>query len=225
MDKIAGLCRVLSFRKKAMRNKKSKMTQNVVGQSAAEAMIEEIANAIPECERLLLEKEQLTGLQTVAFLDWCYGIKRFSFNGTVINDQVFETICPDLGLKWEDVNNEAEQTTAFVNFKNKHLYSDGTWDIEPILQLGFLLCAHPSREDQREEFWQLVNPDLNEKCTLERVLAFLTSFVVLSIDMRYTIEVQGGSPNNLVCDYLKRVSPDVNREDLAANLVGFPSAE
>ena len=77
--------------------------------------------------------------------------------------------------------------------------------------------------DQREEFWQLINPELNETVQVDRVLAFLTMFVQLSIDMRYTIEVLGGDANQFICDYLKRVDPEIAREDLAANLLGFPS--
>ena len=91
--------------------------------------------------------------------------------------------------------------------------------------MGFLLCAHPSREDQIEEFWQLVNPDLNEKVPIERILEILTIFVKLSLDMRYTIEVMSGEPNQDICDYLKIVSLEAAREDVAANLLGFPSAE
>ena len=43
--------------------------------------------------------------------------------------------------------------------------------------------------------------------------------------MRYTIEVTSGEPNQDICDYLKIVSLEASRADVAANLLGFPSAE
>ena len=49
-------------------------------------------------------------------------------------------------------------------------------------------------------------------------------FVQISLDMRYTIEVTSGEPNQDVCDYLKIVPLDASREDVAANLIGFPGA-
>ena len=145
MNKIAGLCKVLSFRKKFKRSASQKLTSNVVGKSAAEVMAQEIASAIPEPEQNLQDKEKASGLGEMAYLDFCYAIKRFTFNGNVLNDEVFQRICPELGLNWEDVINEADMTPQFLNWRNKHLHSDGTWDVETMLSLGFLLCAHPSR--------------------------------------------------------------------------------
>ena len=103
--------------------------------------------------------------------------------------------------------NEADVTPAYLNWRNKHIYSLGTWNVEKLLCLGFLLCAHPSRQDQREEFWQLVNPELNDTVHIERVLAFLTIFVELSLDMRYTIEMMSGAADQSICDYIKLVDP------------------
>ena len=188
-------------------------------------MAQEIASAIPEPEQNLQDKEKASGLGEMAYLDFCYAIKRFTFNGNVLNDEVFQRICPELGLNWEDVINEGDMTPQFLNWRNKHLHSDGTWDVETMLSLGFLLCAHPSRQDQREEFWQLVNPELNDGVHIDRVLAFLTIFVQLSLDMRYTIEVLSGDCDQQVCDYIKLVDQDTPREDVAAHLLGFPSAE
>ena len=73
------------------------MTSNPVGQSAAAAMEEEIANALPDPEKLILEKEKLSGLGELAYLDFCYSVKRFTYNAGVLNDKVFERICPEFG--------------------------------------------------------------------------------------------------------------------------------
>ena len=56
MQKIATVCRVLSFRKrrnKGSMHRQQSLTHNVVGKSAAEVMEQEIADAIPEPERML----------------------------------------------------------------------------------------------------------------------------------------------------------------------------
>ena len=185
---------------------------------------EEIADAIPEPERLLQEKEKASGLDEIAFLDYCYTLKRFTFNGNVINDAVFERICPELRLEYEQVIDAQGLTPQWLNWRNKHMYDKGMWDLDTLLSLGFLMCAHPSRENQVEEFWQLVNPELNDTVDIERVLAFLTTFVTLSIDMRYIIEVLSNETDQSICDYLKLVDMNLPREDLAANLLGFPTA-
>ena len=46
----------------------------------------------------------------------------------------------------------------------------------------------------------------------------------LSLDMRYTIEVLSGAPTQSICDYLKLVDQEIPREDVAANLIGFPGS-
>lgn len=56
-------------------------------------------------------------------------------------------------------------------------------------------------------------------------MAFLAIFVQLSLDMRYTIEVLGSDCNQRICDYLKLVDQETPREDVAAHLLGYPSAE
>lgn len=160
----------------------------------------------------------------MAFLDYCYTLKRFTYSGNVINEDVFKRICPALNLDYDQVIAEGSVTPQWLNWRNKHVYDQGTWELETLLSLGFLLCAHPSREDQQEEFWQLLNPELNDTVDVERVLAFLTIFVKLSIDMRFTIEVLSGHPDQSILDYLKLVDMNLPRDDLAANLLGFPSA-
>ena len=125
MDKIAGLCKVISFRKKFKKSATQKLTSNPVGKSAAEVMEQEISDSIPEPERLLLEKEKACGLSSMAYLDYCYTMKRFTFNGNTLNDQVFQRMCPELGLEWEDVINEAEANPTFLNWRNKYIYENG----------------------------------------------------------------------------------------------------
>ena len=147
MEKIAALCRVLSFRKKGKKSKSQSLTNNPVGKSAAEVMQAEIEQQLPDPEKVLLEREKLAGLNEMAFLDFCYTIKRFTFNGNTLNDQVFQRICPELGLEWEQVINESEVTSQWLNWRNKYVWKDGAWDTKKLLCMGFLLCAHPSRED------------------------------------------------------------------------------
>ena len=86
---------------------------------------EEIADAIPEPERLLQEKEKASGLDEIAFLDYCYTLKRFTFNGNVINDAVFERICPELRLEYEQVIDAQGLTPQWLNWRNKHVYDKG----------------------------------------------------------------------------------------------------
>ena len=39
-----------------------------------------------------------------------------------------------------------------------------------------------------DEFWQLVNPDINEECSVERVVEMLRIFIYVAIVLRLKIE-------------------------------------
>lgn len=39
-----------------------------------------------------------------------------------------------------------------------------------------------------DEFWQLVNPDINEDCAIEKVIEILRIFIYMAIVLRLKIE-------------------------------------
>jgi hypothetical protein len=54
--------------------------------------------------------------------------------------------------------------------------------------MGFLLCKHKDKHSKMDEFWQLVNPEIDEECSLERVAEILKVFVFIAIILRLHIE-------------------------------------
>jgi len=73
-------------------------------------------------------------------------------------------------------------------YMNSHLYETGKFKLENWAALGFLTCCHQDRQSQKDDFWQLVNPDLDDMISIEAVVELLKTFIALSIDMRIEIE-------------------------------------
>jgi len=55
-----------------------------------------------------------------------------------------------------------------------------------------------------DEFWQLVNPDIDEDCFLEKVINILRIFIYLSVVLRLKIEKSkaGADQNQSAIEYL-----------------------
>ena len=71
----------------------------------------------------------------------------------------------------------------------------------------------------------MINPELDDTVTSKYLLDICTMFVQIALDLRYTIEVSSPETNQACCDYLKLVPLESDRADVAATLLGFPSAE
>lgn len=99
-------------------------------------------------------------------------------------------LCPLLNLDYADIDDEKadKHSLRYMTFKNKEVFYNGSYNVEILLCLGFLLCSHHDRQSRMDEFWQLVNPEINEECSVDRVIEILRVFIYVSIVLRLKIE-------------------------------------
>ena len=87
-------------------------------------------------------------------------MKRYTFEGQPFNDRILEAISPELNLDYsslkEDWDPLSKDKYAYT-FKNQFIFKEGIYNLQYFMALGFLLCAHPDRRSQQEEFWRLIN--------------------------------------------------------------------
>lgn len=102
---------------------------------------------------------------------------------------MFEEICPELGLSYENLVESADKHSIhYMTIKNHEVFQQGSYNIEILQCLGFLLCSHYDRQNRIDEFWQLVNPEINDDCSLEKVIEILRIFIYVAIVLRLKIE-------------------------------------
>ena len=89
--------------------------------------------------------------------------------------------------------------------------------------MGYLSCTHVDSEEQQENFWHLVNPQLDDTVNISKVVDLLVSFIEVAIDMRIEIETKCGLDPDILA-YLRKVDGKEKR-DLAAQLLDFKTEE
>ena len=81
-----------------------------------------------------------------------------------------------------------KHSLTYMTIKNHELFQQGNYNVEILQCLGFLFCKHHDRQTRMDEFWQVVNPDIDQECLLERVLVILKIFIYVAIVLRLKIE-------------------------------------
>ena len=123
-----------------------------------------------------------------------YALKRYTFRGQPFSSTIFEGICPDLNIKWSSIADDNKTDDPyFQSIKNKLLFDQGRFNLTRWLALGYLSCTHADSEEQKENFWHLVNPALDEHVHISKVVDVLVSFIEVAIDMRIEIESRCGA--------------------------------
>jgi hypothetical protein len=103
---------------------------------------------------------------------------------------MFKEICPDLKLDYAQIGDQGadKHSLAYMTIKNHEIFQQGSYNVEILQCLGFLYCKHHDRQSRMDEFWQLVNPEINEECSMEKVVEILRIFIYLAVVLRLKIE-------------------------------------
>ena len=166
MHRIAQCCEKIGGRKRPDKRAPARTDYGTVAGQIGAAEIEtrqaEIESTLTGVERALCDQEKETKLYKLSYLRFIYAVKRYTFRGQPFNERIFEGICPDLYINWKDIKEEKDQDLYYWTFKNSILYHEGKWNLDRLMALGFLTCAHNSSEAQCNEFWMLLNPEIEE---------------------------------------------------------------
>ena len=68
---------------------------------------------------------------------------------------------------------------------NSFIRKEGNYCIDKLSCLAFLYCFHPgTNQDVEDEFWQLINPEINDEVPVENLLTTLMMMVEVCIHQR-----------------------------------------
>jgi len=95
----------------------------------------------------------------------------------------------------------------YMTFRNEAMIHEGRFKVDMLLLLAFLYCSHKSRNERREEFWLLLDPELTGKVTAEKVIATYEKMVHIVTKMRLDIERERdeGARRKHIIDYLEKL--------------------
>lgn len=81
-------------------------------------------------------------------------------------------ICPEMVLDYSLIDEkDADKTSiVYLTLKNHEIFSQGNFNVLHLQCIGFLLCKHQDRQSKLDEFWQLVNPEIEDQCSIERLI-------------------------------------------------------
>lgn len=127
---------------------------------------------------------------------------------------MLEEICPELNLQYSEIDDEKadKNSNMYVTLKSKEFFSQGCYDVLKLQCLGFLLCKHHDKQSRMDEFWQLVNPEIEEECNSERVKEILKTFILIAIVLRLRVERSKNQEekNHEAIEYLEKIGEEVD---------------
>ena len=119
-------------------------------------------HSIPAEEAYLLSKEQSLSFTTLSYPTFTYLIKRYSYKGTPLQDHMLRELSAELNLDYDQV--EKGVSEAGVMLRDRDMWANGCYNVERMQCIGFLYGVHEGRQQMMDEFWQVVNPEIEEEC-------------------------------------------------------------
>ena len=64
-----------------------------------------------------------------------------------MQEHMIKELCPKLNISDEEIDDERadKRGVRYMTLKNKETFQNGSYNVEILLCLGFLLCAHHDR--------------------------------------------------------------------------------
>ena len=124
------------------------------------------------------------------FENFTYVIKRFTYKGSPLQEQMIKEMCPDIGIDYNDIKEDVKdkETATYLTMKNKFLFNQGNYNLMRLLLLGFLYCHHPNKQTRCDEWWQLLNPEIEEEIPAERIIENLKALIYIAVYTPLLIE-------------------------------------
>jgi hypothetical protein len=78
---------------------------------------------------------------------------------------MFREICPEINLDYDLIEESLKdkETVHFLTIKSRFIFNQGNYKPNNLLSLGFLYCFHFNPASRLDEFWQFVNPEIEEE--------------------------------------------------------------
>lgn len=78
---------------------------------------------------------------------------------------------------------ENDKSYTAKTFKGSKGFIKGNYDVAYLLALGFLMCHHESEERANDELWGIIDPEITNEATKQRVLKVLDKLIYYSIEV------------------------------------------
>lgn len=123
-------------------------------------------------------------LSSVSYQVFMGAIMRFGYKND-LNDQHLKAISREINLDYAEMfNNERSAHAVFFHDEGfTFRASQQRFHVQSFLLVGFLLCRHESVEAQALDFWNLVNPKLDEFVERQGVVETLSLMCYVAVDL------------------------------------------
>eukprot|EP00349_Pseudokeronopsis_sp_Brazil_P003039 CAMPEP_0202957524 /NCGR_PEP_ID=MMETSP1396-20130829/1891_1 /ASSEMBLY_ACC=CAM_ASM_000872 /TAXON_ID= /ORGANISM="Pseudokeronopsis sp., Strain Brazil" /LENGTH=168 /DNA_ID=CAMNT_0049675035 /DNA_START=45 /DNA_END=551 /DNA_ORIENTATION=+ len=144
-------------------------------------------------EKRLQQAERELGLSKVSYITYRDAIKRYGYNDIPFTHHILTYIGPKINIKGEDFDKEEGEDQfkqVCLTFKSDYLFHEGAYDVRKLIVLGFTLCKHATPNEQREELWALINPEMKPTVSKKDVEEFFEMLFYLALQLPYDIELE-----------------------------------
>ena len=132
-------------------------------------------------ELIVFRSECAINLHMVPFEVFRSQIKRYGY-ATDLTDKHMRHISTAIMLDCDEMYNNEKSKFALVYLDDSFRSKDKRHNVRKLLRLGWLTCLFRSKEEQKTELWNLINPKMVETINKSEVMDFvntLTTFAVL----------------------------------------------
>lgn len=110
---------------------------------------------LPDVETKILFQEKSLGLGEVYYEKFIYAIKRYSYKGSPLQENMMSEISKEINLDFSKISSTAKDKTnlLYQTYKHPFFFEKGSFNVENLLCLGYLHCHMADTDNMKEEFW------------------------------------------------------------------------
>lgn len=136
-------------------------------------------------ERKIIDRELKMHLYTVRYDTFERAVKRYGYTGR-LTDTMFLEVQDIIRVSVDDLKDRNSITHFY--FQNNFGFDHGNYDTQKVLLIGFLHCVHLNTEKAGESLWGILNPDIEETVTKEKVREFLETMCHYAVNVPMTVQ-------------------------------------
>ncbi len=153
-----------------------------------------------------MNRERILGLTRVSFRDYYSAVKRYGYHSNRVNKEGFTEIKPILNI--DELLYENKNSIPYMVYNDGAVYSNGFYDVTKLLAIGFIVCRHPSESRATEQLWTIINPELDDTVSKQKVEEFLNELLWAAIDLHRRVNQMQDEGVQEVEEYLQALDEE-----------------
>nr|ACK37610.1 hypothetical protein [Kahliella matisi] len=162
-------------------------------------------------ENHIFNKEKQLGLGATHYPFFQDVIKRYGYVGQV-RDSSLKEVQNEINISFKKLDEQGTPLNQY--FRAEKGFDHGNYDVEYILALGYLNCYHLSEEENLDSLWGIVNPDITDTVSKERLLTVIKMILYYAVEVPQEIITLDTEIDASVRDYIAKVHSQ-SRQTLA----------